>query len=344
MLETRTTPDAGATAIDDVATRRRLDRREAVVRGLEAYALLGLLLVLVLFFAVFPETSDTFLTSANLQILVGNQAVLAIVALAALIPLVCNEFDLSVGPVAGLSSIFVASALSDGTPVVVAILIGIGIGAGVGLVNALLVTKAGINGVITTLGMATVITGVIVQRTGGVAVVSDIPASVTGFGTENFLGVPRVAYVLAVVAAGVYYLLAHTPFGRKLYALGSNPTAARLVGIRTNLMVGSTFVLAGTLAGAAGVLQVARAGGADPRVGDNFTLPALAAAFLSAAAVRPGRYNVGGALIAIFFIAVLNSGLNLAGAPQYLNSYVNGAALIVGVGMAAFLHRRRARA
>jgi ribose transport system permease protein len=89
---------------------------------------------------------------------------------------------------------------------------------------------------------------------------------------------------------------------------------------------------------------VARAGGADPAVGDGFTLPALAAAFLSAAAVKPGRYNVGGALVAIFFLAVLNNGLNLAGAQPYVASYVNGVALVAGVGLAAYLQRRRSGA
>ena len=86
---------------------------------------------------------------------------------------------------------------------------------------------------------------------------------------------------------------------------------------------------------------MARAGGADPRVGESFTLPALAAAFLSAAAIKPGHYNVGGVLVAIFFLAALNSGLNLAGAANYVSNYVNGAALIVGVGLAGFMGRRR---
>jgi len=98
-------------------------------------------------------------------------------------------------------------------------------------------------------------------------------------------------------------------------------------------------VASGTLAGAAGVLQVARAAGADPRVGETFTLPALAAAFLSAAAIRAGQYNVGGVLVAIFFLAAINSGLNLAGAEPYISSFVNGGALIIGVSLAVYLGR-----
>ena len=87
--------------------------------------------------------------------------------------------------------------------------------------------------------------------------------------------------------------------------------------------------------------EIARAGGANPRLADSILLPALAAAFLSAAAIRPGRYNVGGALVSVYFLAVLNNGLNLAGAPEYVSSFVNGGALIIGVGVAARLGGRR---
>jgi ribose transport system permease protein len=295
-------------------------------------------------FSVWSRTGDTFSSAANLRILVANQAVIGIIALGALIPLIANEWDLSVGAIAGTAAIFSASAMSGGRPVLVAIAIALGIGTAVGLSNALLVTRVHVNGVITTLGMSTILSGVINQKTGGRSVASNIPSSVVEFGSRNWFGIPRVAFALAIVAVGVYYLLDHTPFGRYLYAMGSNPRAARLVGLRTTLIVAASFVLAGLLAGVGGVLQVARQAGADPRVGESFTLPALAAAFLSAASIKPGKYNVGGTLVAIFFLATLNSGLSLAGAPAYVSRYVNGAALIIGVGIAAFVGRRRLRA
>jgi ribose transport system permease protein len=145
--------------------------------------------------------------------------------------------------------------------------------------------------------------------------------------------------VMTAIAIATYYMLEHTPLGRYLYSFGSNATAARLVGIRTRFLLYLSFAMAGLLAGLAGVLQTARAGGASPDVGDSFTLPALAAAFLSAAAIKPGKYNVGGTLVAIFFLAALNSGLNLAGAQSYVADIVNGIALIIGVAMAAILRR-----
>lgn len=334
------TPQMSDEPPSPVTGERRRGRSRFRMGMLEPYALLILLVLIAAFFTLWSKTSATFLTSANLQILVANQVVPAIIALGALIPLVCNEFDLSVGATGGLSAVYVASAMSSGMPVFAALLLGIGIGAAVGGVNALLVTRMGVNGVITTLGTSTIIAGVVYQKTGGLSITSNIPNGVTNFGSATWIGIPRVGFALILVAIGVYYLLDHTPIGRYTYAFGSNRAAARLVGVRTNLVLVVSFVAAGALSGVAGVLYVARAGGADPNVGPGFTLTALAAAFLSAAAIKPGRYNVGGTLVAIFFLAVLNSGLNLAGAPPYISSYVNGAALIIGVGLAVLVGRK----
>lgn len=316
--------------------------RHRLLGWAEAYALLALLFITGIFFSVLPSTSGTFPTEANLQAIAANQAVIAIVALGALLPVVCGEWDLSVGANAGLSSVFVATALGSGTPVWLAVLIGLGVGIGIGILNALIVTQVKVNAVIATLGMATILEGALNQKTGGLAVASNIPHSITNFGSGKTLGIPDPAWAMIVIAFVVWYVLQHTPVGRHLYALGSNAAAARLVGLRTRWLLAFTFIGAGALAGLAGFLEVTRAGGADPKVGVSFTLPALAAAFLSAAAIKPGRPNVWGTLVAIFFLATLNGGLNLAGSPSYVASYVNGAALIVGVALASYLGRRRA--
>lgn len=332
VLELPAQPESSA------LTRRR---RKPLRHYLEAYAFLGLLVLAVIFFSTWSETSQTFTSSANIRTLISSNAVIAVVAIAALVPLVCYEFDLSVGAIAGLSSIFVAAVLAHGASLPLAIGLGLGLGLVVGIVNSLLITRVGVNAVITTLGTSIIVDGVVNQKSGGIAIAGNIPLSFTEFGSSTWIGIPKIAFVLVLVAIVVYYVLEHTPYGRHLYAFGSNRAAARLVGIRTRLTLGLTFIIAGGLSGVAGILQVSRAGSADPRVGDSFTLPALAAAFLSAAAIRPGRYNVAGTLVAIFFLGVLNNGLNLAGSPEYVTNYVNGAALIIGVALAVRLGRRR---
>jgi ribose transport system permease protein len=315
-------------------------RRRPVTRLLESYALLVLLAALVVFFSVWPQTAAIFPTAANLKILVASQAVLGVVALGMLIPLVCQEFDLSVGAVTALSAVATAQLLTAGQPIVAGIVAAIGIGAAVGVVNGLVVTRMGVNAVVATLGTTTIITGVIRQDTGGIAAASNIPESLTNLGAGAVLGIPNIFIALLVIAAGVYFVLGHTTFGRQLYALGSNPDAAELVGLRTRRIRFLALFLGATLCGLAGLLYVIRAGGADPKIGDAFLLPAWAAAFLSAASVQPGRYNVWGAIIAIYFLAVLNNGLNLAGAQPYMSNYINGAALILGVALATYMRRR----
>ncbi len=338
MTSAMTTPLTANGNTNGPASSRR---RRPTTYYLEAYAFLGLLVLAFAFFSIWPKTADTFLSAANLQVLIGGNTVIAVVALGSLIPLVCNEWDLSIGANAGLASASVAIALSNGSSLPRAILIGIVIGVAVGAVNALLVTRLGVNAVISTLGISIILGGVISVRTHGQGVSGDFPTAFIDFGTLNWFGVPRTAYALAVVTAAVYYMLNHTPFGRYLYALGSNRSAASLVGIRTKRIMAWSFMLGGALCGVAGVLLVARSGGADPRVGDSLTLPALAAAFLSAAAIKPGQYNVFGTLVAVYFLAVLNSGLSLAGAQDYVASFVNGGALIVGVALAVRLGSRR---
>jgi ribose transport system permease protein len=304
---------------------------------LEAFALPACLVVAAVFFSLFGPTSDTFLTAANLRVLVGGQAV---VALAVLVPLCAGNWDLSVGAIAGVAAVFSASAMA-GSSLLAAVMLGLGLGIAVGVFNAVIVTRFKVNAVIATLGTMSLLQGLINLKTSGVAVVSDIPQSLLDLGSGTWTGIPRIAVVVVAVALATHYLLEHTPYGRYLYALGANATVSRLVGLRTNLLGFSTFVVAGSLAAIGGILAIARSGGANPQVGDQLLLPAFAAAFLSAASIKPGRYNVPGLLVAVYFLAVINNGLNLAGAQPYVSSFVNGGALIIGVGMANYLGRKR---
>lgn len=319
-----------------------LQRVDRLLQHAERYAMLGLTLLLVVLFGFLPATRDVFLTTANLKLTVGNQSVLMIVALAALIPLVAGQYDFSVGATMGLASIYAASSFSNSGSLIAAICITLGAGLGIGIVNGLLITRARVNSIIATLGTATIIHGIVNWKTGGQSIVEGIPASVTDFGSGTSAGVPNTLYVAIGAALATFYLLEHTPYGRYLYALGSNQPAAKLVGLNVARLTMSTFLASGVLAGAAGLLQITRSGAGNPQVGDNFTLPAIAAAFLSVAAIKPGRFNVWGTLVAILFLATLNSGLYLMGASSYVNDFANGVALIVGVSLASFLGRRRA--
>jgi ribose transport system permease protein len=345
MTDRNHVAEATTTNVSAVSSTRRqhLDRERLLLLS-ESYGLVALLGLVVLFFSIWGKTTAVFPTSANFNDIVGNQAVLAIVALAAIIPLVAGQFDLSVGAILGLSSVVSAKLMADtGLPLAVCGLAAAATGTGIGLVNGLIIARLGVNSLITTLGVSTVLGGIAVVVSDNSPIVQDIPGSLVTFGTGKFLGLPNTLFVLAFAALLVLYLLEHTPYGRYLHAIGSNREAARLVGVGVDRLVFRSFVLSGAIAGAAGFLQVARSGSGDPQLGVNFTLPALAAAFLGATAIRPGRFNVGGTLVAIFFLAASVSGLTLAGAEAYVQDLFNGGALIAGVAVSTLIARQRLR-
>jgi ribose transport system permease protein len=320
-----------------------IDRRQLSVL-LERLALPLLLVVVCVVFATLGSTSSTFTSAANVRNVLGDQAVLGILAVASILPLVVGHFDLSVGAQASITQIAVASAMSKhGIPLVPAVAIGVALGTFIGLVNGVLVAKFRVNALITTLGTSTVIAGLISWYTKGNTIVEGISPALIKLGQGNLVGIPRTTYFLAAVALLVAYLLGHTVYGRRLHLVGSNRSAAHLIGLNLDRLVMTTFAITGALAGAAGALLVARNGNANPASGSDYTLLAIAAAFLGATSIKPGRFNVTGTLVAIFFLAFSVNGLNLAGVDPWINDVFNGSALVVAVGLSAVFARQRTR-
>src|SRR3954452_7248349 len=191
--EAREVPDTDAVVVDVQrqpapadgvpAGRDKASSRVQLVRSAEAYALLVATCAMVVLFSVLPSTSDVFPTPANFQAISGTQAVLGVVTVAVLIPLVCEEFDLSVGANAGLCSILAASVMKGGGSLIVAILAALVVGTVVGLINGLIVVRGGISAVIVTLGTSIVIHGAVQAKTGGESITEGISPSLTSFGT-----------------------------------------------------------------------------------------------------------------------------------------------------------------
>ena len=322
-----------------VPSRRRLGP------VLEPFVLVIIFVVMFAFFAFSSKTSDLFTSHANLSSVLGNQSVLGVLALGSLAPLVCRNFDLSVGAIASLSQIAIAAAMSRfHLPLVVALVVGIAIGTTVGLVNGIVVTRFRVNALIATLGMATFVGGLIQAYTDGQTISSGISQRLIKFGSSEHLGIPSVMYVLALVALAVWYLLTQLPFGRHLHFIGSNPSSARLVGVEVDRLIRRSFVVSAFFASIGGALLVARNGTGDPRSGANYMLQALAAAALGATAIRPGRYNVGGTLVAIMLLGFGVNGLTLWGVPYWINEVFFGASLIIAVAISSSLGRHRAGA
>lgn len=299
-----------------------------------------LLLVIVLFSLLRP---DTFATYANFRSITTAQPVMAVAAIALIVPLIGGRFDVSVGANLGLCAIVTASAMSHfQLPLFVAIIMGIGMGAVIGLINGIIVAYLGVNSIIGTLGVATVLGGVVNGYTKGIPISSGLSPALTNISIQSVLGIPVLLWLMLAIAVLAWFLLTQTPYGRNLTAVGANHQSARLAGIRVNRVVMLSFVTSGILAGAGGVLQIGSQGNAGPQlVGITFILPALAAAFLGATTWQPGKFTVQGTIIGIFFLGTTISGLSLIGIQPWITDVFNGAAVVLAIALSAQLRRRR---
>ncbi|MFH5823162.1 ABC transporter permease [Georgenia sp. AZ-5] len=303
--------------------------------------LLALALVLMIF-SVYGATRAVFPTGANVTTTIGNSAVIALVALATVVPFRAGFLDLSASAGAGLASVATAAAMSHfHAPLWLAIACGILTGVLIGVVNGLLVTVAKLDVFITTLGMATLLGGFLQWYTGGAPITTGLSLALQDFGSLTWLGAPRLLFLLVPAIVLTWFLLEQTPFGRELTAIGSNPRSARLVGIRTNRVVFVSFVTNGLLVGTAGVLLTARSGGADPLTGPGLMFPVLAAVFLGMTTIRPGQANVVGTVVGVLFVAFTVSGLSIAGAQSWASPVFNGAALVGGIAISTYFGRHR---
>ena len=307
----------------------------------EKYGLVVLFLLLVGVFSAVD--SSTFPTKATLTSMALTQAVTAILALGLIFTLVGGNFDLSVGSNAVMCSILCAGFMSkDGVAFIPAALISILAGMFVGAVNGVMVTKARFNSLIATLGSAAILDALAQWYTNGLPISNGISQNLLNLGTKTAWAFPWIAVIAAILGIAAAYVLTQTPYGRRLAATGANPSAARLVGLRTNRLTLLSFIIGGALAGIGGVLLVAQQGSAEPSAsGVSVLVPALTVAFLGASAFRPGEFNVPGMFIALALVAVLVNGLTLSGAASWVQPLCYGAALLAGVGITAAFRAKR---
>jgi ribose transport system permease protein len=311
----------------EAAPRQRRAGVPVLARFTGLYIWAGLILLFALW------VPDTFLTSVTAKTIANEQAITAIIAVGLLLPLAAGVFDLSIGSVVALSAIIVADLTGrQGMPVVPAIVITLAVGLLIGAVNALLIVVVGIDSFIATLGMSSVLIAPM-RAISGDQIITGVPASLTSLTSSSVFGVPVVAVYMLGIAVVVWYVLEHTPLGRRVAATGAGPEAARLAGVRTHRVAFGALMTSSLLSAVAGVLLASKLATATPDLGPAYLLPAFAAAFLGTTQIKLGRFNVWGTLLAIFLLATGVKGLQLGGAPAWVTDLFNGLALIVAVGL-----------
>jgi ribose transport system permease protein len=308
-------------------------QRSSFLAELPRFGMVGLLLIIVVVFSILRP--ETFPSAVNLRTVLVESAVLTILALAVMIPLVANDFDLSVAAVLGLASILAAGlpglqGLSVPLVIVAVLLVGVLFGA----LHALLIVRFELPSVVVTLGTSTLIAGIVLWYTDGAVLYEGIPESLTDLGRGDLFGIPLPVVYMVVVAAVLWFVLDRRPWGRYLYAVGASQVSARLAGVNTARVRSVALIACSTLSALAGLILTMRIGSGNPSISSAYFLPAFAGAFLSLAAFKLGFFNPLGVVLSVYLLAIGVNGLSLLGAPSWVEPVFNGVALIVAVGLA----------
>lgn len=311
------------------------NRFQDVMRQLSfrnASAIWVLVVVVVVFSVTIPRT---FLAPGTWASLLDAQVVIAITAIAVVLPLAAGVFNLAIGMQVGTASIMLGWLLVPmGVPIAVAIPVTIIASAAIGFLTGVIIVVFRIDSFIATMGVSSLLTALIAVLSGSRQILG-MPTELVDFATSKLVGLTYPFLTMLLLGLVVWYFLERTPLGRRIYAVGGNMEAARLSGIRVGGVVIGSLTASGALLGVAGVMLTSRLGNADPTIGAAYLLPAFTAAFLGSTQFRGGRFNIWGTVLSVYVLAIGIKGLQLSGAPTWISDAFNGAALLVAVGLAA---------
>jgi ribose transport system permease protein len=290
----------------------------------------------VVFSIWIPDTWTMWLTHRSV---LNQNAILMVVALGLLVPLSAGVFDLSIGATISASAVTAGWGMTQANwPVPVAILVAILLGMAIGTVNGILVVKIKIDSFIATLGMSSILTAYSVWRSNNRSILG-FPESYKRIASQFAFGLNKTVLYALIAALLLWFVLEHTALGRYLFATGGEREAARLAGVQTDRYLGGSLVVSATFSSIGGVLLASQFGSTQSQSGTPYLLPAFAAAFLGATQFKR-RFNVWGALVAVFVLQSGVKGLQLAGVgTTWIESLFFGIALIVAVGFSTFRKR-----
>jgi rhamnose transport system permease protein len=304
-----------------------------IVRRIATTRETGVAVALVLVIIAATAANPTFLFSSDgFRDLLLTPSLLLLVAVGQAIVIITRNVDLSVGSIVGLTSYLTGRLFIDieGIPIVVVFLAGMLMGGVLGAVNGVLVAWAKVPALVITLGTLYIYRGLNVAWTGSDRIdASDLPREFRGLGTDQLLGIPILTIIAVVVLIVAAWYLRNLRGGREIYAIGSDPAAAHLYGLKVNQRVIAAFVVSGALSGLAGVLFAARYGTVSSAAGTGYELQAIAAAVIGGVAISGGVGTVWGAAIGAFLLLTINRALPILGIDDFWQRAVVGV-LIIG--------------
>jgi ribose transport system permease protein len=302
----------------------------------------GVLVVLLVVFGALTLLSDDFLTGNNLANLARQVSIYGILAIGQLMVILTGGIDLSVGSILGLAGAVTAQLLVAGVPIPLALLLGALVGAVLGIITGLLVTRFKLPPFIATLGMLGIARGVVLVITDA-NTIQGLPDGFQEIANGSVVGIPNLLILFVVIAAIAAFVLKRTVFGRYVYAVGSNPEAARLAGVPVRLVTITVYGIAGLLSAVGGVLLTSRLGAGVPTAGTGFELQAIAACVIGGASLSGARGSAIGAACGALLIGVLNNGGNLLAVNSFYLQIAIGLLILVAVAFDQINNRASAR-
>jgi len=330
---TGTPPSAGAgpATAAEMSPARRAEPGSTALRLIREN---GLIAVVIVWGAYLALATDSFLTRANILLVLRQSSSIGIVAIGAALVILLGHIDLSLGSILAVSGVVGAQLLlSTGAPVVLAVIATIALGALCGVANGISVTVLRINSFMATLGMMSVLEGAAYVRTSGRTLFGDRLGHLTFLSNGYIAGIPFPVIVLFLAYALAWVLLNRTTFGARLYAVGNNSRASYLAGIRVEVVTVAAFALAGALAGFGGLLQVSRLNSAGGGMGADLLFPVITAVVLGGISLSGGKGRVLDVLVASIFLGMIANGLILLGVSGYTQEIVSGAILIAALAL-----------
>lgn len=287
-------------------------------------------IIFIVLIAIYSIISPDFFTARNISNIMTQNAMLVVVAMGQLLTVITGGIDLSVGAILALTGVMTAKFVVGGMSAYVAIFAAIGLGALAGAVSGLLVSKFKFAPFIATLATMVMVKGVTFVQSGGhVTFVSDPTFKFLGRG--NILGIPVMIWVMVLVIFLVWFVLHKTVVGRRLYAVGGNPEAARLAGINVPRYLFAVYVCSGALAGLAGAFMAFRLGAGSPTIGTEWELDTIAAVVVGGASLMGGIGTPLNSMLGALIIGFIRNILNLLGVATYPQLIVKGLIIILAV-------------
>ncbi len=273
--------------------------------------------------------TDRFLSPINLNNILVQSSIMAVIAMGMTFVIIGGGFDLSVGSTAALSACVSAMVMLE-AGIAMGVLAGVVVGAGVGLINGIIIAYLKVNPFITTLGTMVLFRGVVFLITGGAPVEGEygLPSSFVAFGSTRIFGLHALVWVPIILLIVLSWVMHATPYGRQIYATGGGREAAFLSGVPVARITASTYVVCGAMAGIAGVMLAARLQSGQPTAGEFYELTAIAAVVLGGAALHGGEGTLYKSVIGVFIMIILGNSLNLLNVDSYWQRVAIGAVII----------------